>query len=55
MSDKQENQSTDLNIQATDSANQQQQQQQQQLANGMASLCKTLVIKLKSKILLTIN
>ena len=42
MSEKQESQSTDLNIQATSSetTQQQQQQQQQQLANGM-NLCKT--------------
>ena len=42
MSEKQESQSTDLNIQAASSetTQQQQQQQQQQLANGM-NLCKT--------------
>ena len=40
MSEKQESQSTDLNIQAASSETTQQQQQQQQLANGM-NLCKT--------------
>lgn len=40
MSEKQESQSTDLNIQAASSEATQQQQQQQQLANGM-NLCKT--------------